>query len=131
MSRDPRDWQADMESAHTARHEGRVGIVDFNNILDALFYWIQQAKQLQKDKADLLIQKYADANNYQVQAVEIGELKKQLEKAEEREQKLKEELEDTKRYLSEGLLTTEECCEVIDNFLAPLYPLNREDNGKV
>jgi len=49
--------------------------------------------------------------------------------AEEREQKLKKELEDTRRYLSEGTFDADICCEFIEDTLSTLYPLDREDTN--
>lgn len=41
-----RDWQKDMEMAHKARYEYDVS--HLNNVLDSLFYWLQEAKELQE-----------------------------------------------------------------------------------
>lgn len=92
---------------------------------EALPYWLQQAKRLTADKARLTIDMHADANNYQVQGKEIGELRKQLKRAEEREQKLKSLIE-----IAMGGLIARGSGRVADNLrgqLLTLYPLERED----
>lgn len=43
MTQTPRDWQKDMELGHVARYE--YDIRHLNNVLDALFYWLQEAKK--------------------------------------------------------------------------------------
>lgn len=49
--RDKRDWQKDMELAHTARYE--YDIRHLNGVLDALFCWLQEAKE-RREREQLL-----------------------------------------------------------------------------
>lgn len=44
-----RDWQEDVELAHTARYENAP--IYLNPVLDALFYWLQQASKLASEQA--------------------------------------------------------------------------------
>lgn len=42
-----RDWQKDMELAHTARYEYKIE--HLNPVLDALFYWLQEAEKWRRE----------------------------------------------------------------------------------
>jgi len=144
MSRDPRDWQKDMEMCDKYGNSNmHYNVTEFSK---ALPYWLQQSKQLSEETAHWICKHTAAEQKYQTQSNVIADLRKRAEKAEtqlevnqyltaraeriakdikEREQKLRELLEIAIGGLFlHGDDPAAEC--LLEKFRA-LYPLERED----
>ncbi|OAB48483.1 hypothetical protein [Paenibacillus antarcticus] len=113
MSRDPRDWQADMELIHIiALKDNRI--IDLN----------KQAKQLAEDNARWTCQWNGAEQKYLTQSNVIAELREQVNRA---NKALQEIIEYSKHDgISKHL---DNCYVTARHAISTLYPLDREDTN--
>lgn len=109
MTQTPRDWKKDMELAHKARYE--FSIIHLNNVLDSLFYWLQEAKV------------YKQSYDATLTAYEAKKARADISEA--REQRLKEAAVKVKE-IYESDIHDEEALNIINDMfkelLSTLYP---------
>ncbi|OMD04716.1 hypothetical protein MKX34_11670 [Paenibacillus sp. FSL R5-0636] len=145
-----RDWQKDMEMAHTARYEHTI--IHLNNVLDSLFYWLGAYGGLESAYEKQIAEsgkysKRADAAEARVKELENSArfelirhirteadrkeylLAEEIIRLEEREKQLKEEsseaIEGLYQIIQRGDLTSldlDQAEEVYKRFRSTLYP---------
>ncbi|MEK3969475.1 hypothetical protein [Paenibacillus sp. FSL H7-0323] len=107
-----RDWQKDMEMAHTARYE--YDISHLNNVLDSLFYWLGAYGGLE--------------SAYEKQIVEAGKYSERADAAEARVKELESIIKaanDENDWLISG-----DADELYGEAISTLYPDTPAPNGE-
>lgn len=134
MTKQVRDWNKDMVLGHTARYENSP--IYLNPVLDALFYWLQQYKELEWNNENLLsrVHEAESTSATEKERADIAELDRdrnymwyrraneKLQAAEAREKKLREAIEET---INEAL-TLDDATAFLNSVLVSLYPKEEE-----
>ncbi|MNO43396.1 hypothetical protein D3C76_336160 [compost metagenome] len=133
-----RDWQKDMELAHHARYEFvSMQPRHLNTLIDVLFHWLQQyaAEKERADKAEAeaekwrieSFRKYPTPEAYDTACTALHKHRERADKAEEREKKLREEMEKAMYWINMEAFRI--AYDVLQESLLSLYP-DKEEEAK-